>query len=357
MTARGRQRHSRCSALLGLATDFAFFAPFLRCISMGDSFLMPAVSANLVAKTETATQLSLALAAAERPTAKAAVEVSYSRPFLKWAGGKTQLLPQLARFYPPKGSIKRYFEPFLGSGAVFFHFKAVVGPRQAILWDNNRELIETFQAVQQEVGQVIKLLKKYQKQHNKDFFLSMRTKSPSSLAAKAARLIYLNKTCFNGLYRVNSRGIFNVPFGRYTNPGLFNEEWLRGAAEALAGVRIEPRDFRLLELQAKKGDFIYFDPPYHPRSTTSDFTAYTRDSFGEEDQRELARVYRALDKRGCFLMLSNSDTPLIRELYKDFQIQEVSARRFINSKADRRGPICELVVLNKKLAEANRAKS
>jgi DNA adenine methylase len=324
---------------------------------MGDSFLMRAVSAKLVAHNETATQLPLDLARFEREAGTSPVEVVYSRPFLKWAGGKTQLLPQLARFYPPKGSIKRYIEPFLGSGAVFFHFKALVGSRQAILWDNNRELVETFQAVQQEVGQVIKLLKKYQKQHNKDFFLAMRTKSPSSLAAKAARLIYLNKTCFNGLYRVNSRGIFNVPFGRYTNPGLFNEEGLRRASEALAGVRIEPRDFRLLELHAKKGDFVYFDPPYHPRSTTSDFTAYTRDSFGVEDQRELARVYRALDKKGCFLMLSNSDTPLIRELYKDFQIQEVSARRLINSKADRRGPICELVVLNQKLAEASGAQA
>jgi DNA adenine methylase len=318
---------------------------------------MLAVPATLVAPNETVTQLRLALAPDARPARKPGVEVAYSRPFLKWAGGKTQLLPQLARFYPPKGSIKRYIEPFLGSGAVFFHFKALVGHRQAILWDNNRELVETFQAVQQEVGQVIKLLKKYQKQHSKDFFLSMRQKSPSSPAATAARLIYLNKTCFNGLYRVNSRGVFNVPFGRYTNPGLFTEDGLRGASEALAGARIEPKDFRFLELKARKGDFVYFDPPYHPRSTTSYFTAYTRDSFGEEDQRELARVYRVLDKRGCFLMLSNSDTPLIRELYKDFQIQEVSARRLINSKADRRGPICELVVLNNRLVEANRASS
>jgi DNA adenine methylase len=236
---------------------------------------------------------------------------------------------------------------------VFFHFKALVGSRTAILWDNNRELVETFKAVQQDVGQVIKLLKKYQKLHSKDFFLAMREKVPFSLAAKAARLIYLNKTCFNGLYRVNSRGIFNVPFGKYTNPGIFNEAWLRQASDQLQGAQIETEDFRFLALKAKKNDFIYFDPPYHPRSKTSHFTAYTRDLFGEEHQRKLADLYRALDKKGCLLMLSNSDTPLIRELYKDFDIREVSARRNINSRADRRGLICELVVLNTKLVQVS----
>ena len=288
---------------------------------------------------------------------KPEVDVPFSRPFLKWAGGKTQLLPQLAKFYPPKGSVKRYIEPFLGSGAVFFHFKALVGSRSAILWDNNRELIDTFKAVQEDVGQVIKLLSKYQKQHCKDFFLATREKTPLSLAGKAARLIYLNKTCFNGLYRVNSRGLFNVPFGKYTNPGIFNEDWLRRASELLQGARIEAEDFRFLKVEAKKNDFIYFDPPYHPRSKTSYFTAYTRDLFGEEHQRKLADLYRALDKKGCLLMLSNSDTPLIRELYKDFDIREVSARRLINSRADRRGAICELVVLNAKLVEASRGRT
>jgi DNA adenine methylase len=281
-------------------------------------------------------------------------EVSYSRPFIKWAGGKTQLLSQLMPFYPPKGTVERYVEPFLGSGAVYFHFKAMVEPKHALLWDNNRELIDSFKAVKDEVGQVIKQLEKYRKQHCKDFFLAMREKTPTSLAGKAARLIYLNKTCFNGLYRVNSRGVFNVPFGRYKNPGIFNETWLRQASKQLQGAKIEARDFRLLQLDAKKGDFVYFDPPYHPRSSTSFFTSYTRDSFGVEDQKALADVYRALDKKGCLLMLSNSDTPLIRELYKDFDIREVSARRNINSRVDRRGKINELVVLNARLAEACR---
>lgn len=314
---------------------------------------MPGVPAKSDPHEKSASQLQLDIADGKLPTGKAEVETPFLRPFLKWAGGKTQLLPQLAKFYPPKGSVKRYIEPFLGSGAVFFHFKAMVGSRSAILWDNNRELIETFQAVRDDVGQVIKLLKKHQKQHSKDFFLAMREKSPLSPAAKAARLIYLNKTCFNGLYRVNSRGVFNVPFGKHTNPGIFNEVWLRGASQQLQGARIETEDFRFLKMEAKKNDFIYFDPPYHPRSKTSFFTAYTRDLFGEEDQRKLADLYRALDKKGCLLMLSNSDTPLIRELYKDFDIREVLARRNINSKADRRGSICELVVLNAKLVQAS----
>jgi DNA adenine methylase len=314
---------------------------------------MPGVPAKSALPDKSPSQLNLDIPTGKLPTRKSEVETPYSRPFLKWAGGKSQLLPQLARFYPPRGSVRRYIEPFLGSGAVFFHFKALVEPKSAILWDNNRELVETFQAVQRDVGQVIRLLKKYQKQHSKDFFLAMREKAPLSIAAKAARLIYLNKTCFNGLYRVNSRGVFNVPFGRYTNPGILNEAGLRRASELLHGARIEAEDFRYLKVEARKNDFVYFDPPYHPRSKTSFFTAYTRDLFGEEHQRKLAALYRALDKKGCLLMLSNSDTPLIRELYKDFDIREVSARRNINSKADRRGAICELVVLNAKLVQAS----
>lgn len=294
--------------------------------------------------------------ASEQPllTGLAGDEAAFAKPFVKWAGGKTQLLPQLARFYPPKGSVDRYIEPFLGSGAVYFHVKAMVEPRRAVLWDNNRELIDAFTAVRDQVGSVIKLLVKYRKQHSKDFFLAMREKRPQSIASTAARLIYLNKTCFNGLYRVNSRGVFNVPFGRYANPGLYNEESLRQASVALAGARVESEDFRLLELEAKAGDFIYFDPPYHPRSKTSYFTAYTRDLFGQAEQEKLAALYRKLDRKGCLLMLSNSDTPLIRELYKDFDIREVSARRNINAKVAGRGAICELVVLNRALVDSRR---
>jgi len=280
----------------------------------------------------------------------------FSRPFLKWAGGKTQLLRQLEEFYPPPGTVGRYIEPFLGSGAVFFHFKAVVKPKRVVLWDNNRELIETFKAVRDEVEGVIDLLAEHRnrhEKHGKSYFLEMRRYRPRKPAAKAARLIYLNKTCFNGLYRVNSRGYFNVPFGRYANPSIMNEDALRQAARQLAKAKIEAKDFdRLMELRPSRKDFIYFDPPYHPRSSTAYFTSYTPGSFGEEDQVKLAEIYKKLDERGCMLMLSNSETDFVKELYRGFTIEEVTARRNINSKADRRGPIKEVVVLNKRLLEA-----
>jgi DNA adenine methylase len=282
---------------------------------------------------------------------------NFAKPFVKWAGGKTGLLSQLARFYPPKGSVQRYIEPFLGSGAVFFHVSAMVEPRQTLLWDNNQELIDTFLAVRDNVEQVIRLLRAHERKHSKIHFLAMRTRSLRKLPEIAARLIYLNKTCFNGLYRVNSKGDFNVPFGRYAKPNIVNAEGLRRASEALAGARVEQEDFKMLLVEARQGDFIYFDPPYHPRSATSHFTSYTKDSFGEKDQRALAAVYRGLDEKGCLLMLSNSDTPLVREMYQGFDIREVSARRSINSRIDRRGSICELVVRNRSLVEACRGRA
>ena len=300
--------------------------------------------------------------ATQLPTRKPKVEVPFSRPFLKWAGGKTQLLPQLEKYYPPTGSVNRYFEPFLGSGAVFFHFKAMVNPRSAFLWDNNLELVQTFQAVRDDVEKVIELLREHETQHSKhskDHFLKVRKIRVKKLAKPpeiAARLIYLNKTCFNGLYRVNSRGEFNVPFGKYLKPSILNVEGLRRASGQLAGAEIADKDFRMVLCDAEAGDFVYLDPPYHPRSETAYFTSYTRDSFGEKDQRELAEVYRALDKKGCMLVLSNSDTNLVKQLYKDFKEVKVSARRNINSRADRRGPIKERLVVNDRLLEACRVR-
>jgi DNA adenine methylase len=312
-------------------------------------FLMPAVRRK-GSRIVTPSQTELAVA-------DAADETAYAKPFVKWAGGKTQLLPQLARFYPPKGSVQRYIEPFLGSGAVFFHVKAKVEPRESLLWDNNQELIDTFVAVRDDVEEVIRRLQAHERKHGRDYFLAMRTKLARKLPDVAARLIYLNKTCFNGLFRVNSKGIFNVPFGRYPKPSILNPEGLRQASRALAGARVEQEDFKMLLVEARRGDLIYFDPPYHPRSATAYFTSYTRDAFAEKDQRALAKVYRELDRRGCLLMLSNSDTPLIRELYKDFALRQVSARRLINSRADRRGAISELVILNEKLVQAARERA
>ncbi|HZI95156.1 MAG TPA: DNA adenine methylase [Patescibacteria group bacterium] len=271
------------------------------------------------------------------------------RPFLKWAGGKTQLLDQFAGLYPEAGSFKRYIEPFVGSGAVFFQIKALLNPPSSILMDGNEELINVYRAVKDDVEGLIGKLRKHKAAHCRSHYYEVRAQRGARLTetARAARLIYLNKTCYNGLYRVNSRGEFNVPIGAYTDPAILNEENLRLASAALRRVRLEVADFTRVLSIARGGDFIYFDPPYHPVSETAYFTSYTEKSFKTEDQRRLADLYRALDEKGCLLMLSNSETPLVRDLYQDrYHVQIVSARRNINSRADKRGRIPELVVTN-----------
>jgi DNA adenine methylase len=265
---------------------------------------------------------------------------------VKWAGGKSQLLPQFLSLYPEQGSVGRYLEPFLGGGAVFFHIQSLLKPSRALLWDTNAELIDTFLAVRDEADVLIEFLRQHQEQHCEARYYEVRTHRPETRAERAARLIYLNKTGFNGLYRVNSRGIFNVPFGHRVNPTILNESLLRAASAALKKTELHAHDFRNLSTVARKGDFIYLDPPYQPLSKTASFTSYTRGSFGEQDQRDLADLYAKLDRRGCLLMLSNSDAPLIRELYADFRIHFVSARRMINSDGKKRGPVSEVVVLN-----------
>lgn len=273
------------------------------------------------------------------------------RPFLKWAGGKTQLLEQFVGLYPPAGSFKRYIEPFVGSGAVFFHISSLLLAESALLADSNEELINVYCAVRDDVEGLIRRLRRHKAYHSKEHFYSVRAQQRGRLdpTARAARLIYLNKTCFNGLYRVNSRGEFNVPMGSYADPPILDEENLRQASLALRRVKLRMGHFTKVLSTATAGDFVYLDPPYHPVSNTSYFTSYTRGSFRIEDQRELARVFRELDRKGCALMLSNSDTPFIKELYEGCGYQFlVSARRNINSKADKRGHITELVVMNYK---------
>jgi DNA adenine methylase len=283
------------------------------------------------------------------------------RPFLKWAGGKGQLLADFERYYPSRRAVKGYIEPFLGSGAVFFHVQAVLNPDRMVLTDCNSELINAFAAVREDVEKLIELLAEHKKRHDQggeSYFYKIRNESlPATLSdtARAARLIYLNKTCFNGLYRVNSKGLFNVPFGRYANPTLCDPEALREASKRLQPAKLGVGHFRDVLTSAKKGDFVYFDPPYHPLSGTAYFTSYTEGSFGEEDQRELAQVFRTLAKNGCRVMLSNSDTPLIRELYEDFEIAQVLARRNINSRGERRGKIPELVVTSYRPPAASKA--
>jgi len=286
----------------------------------------------------------------ERPTDRVT-----AAPFLKWAGGKSQLLAQYAPFFPAERAA-RYFEPFVGSGAVFFHLRGRDFAGSYTLWDVNPELINVYRAVRDEVEAVIGLLAAHRDAHAADgrcHYYAVRALDrdpawPESLppAARAARMIYLNKTCYNGLWRVNSRGHFNVPAGRYRNPPILDAGRLRAAAAALQGVDLAACDFRAVVDEARPGDFVYFDPPYVPLSQTASFTSYAREDFGEAEQRALAEVFRALDRKGVRVMLSNADAPLVHALYRGFRIEIVQARRAINSRAARRGAISEVVVLN-----------
>lgn len=261
------------------------------------------------------------------------------RPFLKWAGGKSKLIPQYLPYFPK--NFKTYYEPFLGGGAVFFHWL----PAQAILTDINPELINAYRCIRDCVSSVISHLEKHQLKHEKDYYYEVRTRAGSSEAERAARLIYLNKTCFNGLYRENSKGEFNVPVGRYKNPTICNSELLHSVSAALQPATIEIRPFDAILDFAKTGeDFVYFDPPYHPLSPTSNFTAYSRNFFTENDQIKLRDTFAELASLGVKVMLSNSDCPFIRELYREFHIHTILASRAINSDAKKRGKIAEVLV-------------
>lgn len=265
-----------------------------------------------------------------------------AKPILKWAGGKNALIKQVAPHFPQPDAYHRYFEPFVGGGAVFFHLH----PAHSYLFDLNADLIELYTLVRDDVESVIDALTPHI--NERDYFNEIRALDPVTLtpAGRAARFIFLNRTCYNGLYRVNSRGQFNVPFGKYKNPNIRDADGLRIASNALKRVHLEVADFETSLANCTKGDFIYFDPPYAPLSATSSFISYTKVGFDAADQKRLADLYRALDDRGCLLMLSNSSAPLVYELYDGFAIHEISARRAINSKADGRGLITELLVTN-----------
>ncbi len=272
------------------------------------------------------------------------------RPFLKWAGGKTQLLDRFVDFYPDPGAFDRYVEPFVGSAAVFFHLKRLAAPRAACLADSNEDLIHVYRQVRDATGPLIRALRRLRDRHDRETYYRVRAQDPRRLApvARAARFLYLNKTCFNGLYRVNRRGEFNVPMGRYANPAILDEPLLRAASEALQGVDLRVAPYDRLPDWARRGDFVYIDPPYHPVSRTASFTAYTQGAFRAEDQERLADVCARLDRMGCLVMISNSDVRLIRDLYaaRGFRMHRVAARRSINARADRRGAVGELVILN-----------
>lgn len=274
---------------------------------------------------------------------------SLPRPFLKWAGGKSQLISQYIPYFPQK--FATYYEPFLGGGAVFFYLYGVARKDQptkkfpAVLTDINPELVNVYCCVRDRIEELIELLAQHQEQHNRDYYYRMRSQLTGTSVEMAARLIYLNKTCFNGLYRENSKGEFNVPMGQYKNPTICNADVLRLVSDSLQSVAIEVRSFEtILDFAKTVEDFVYFDPPYHPLSNTSSFTGYSRYSFNEKDQIRLRNIFAELAQRGVKVLLSNSDCPLVRELYKDFHIHEILAARAINSKAEKRGKITEILV-------------
>ena len=272
------------------------------------------------------------------------------KPFVKWVGGKRQLLKQFRdlELYPPEffDPIENtYYEPFVGGGAVFFDLL----PEHAELSDLNRELVIAYNVIKNNVDELIELLKQHR--YDKEYYLDIRAKNIDELQdiEIASRFIFLNKTGFNGLYRVNRKGQFNVPFGRYKNPVICDEENLRRVSKALQNVTIKHQDYSSVLKSAKKGDFIYFDPPYYPLNQTSSFTAYTSEKFLEKEQIELRNTFITLHKRGCYVMLSNSDTLFINDLYANIDgvtIHKIIAGRAINSKGSRRGKITEVLVTN-----------
>jgi DNA adenine methylase len=254
-------------------------------------------------------------------------------------------LRKLLQAIEEAGPFKRYHEPFLGGGALFFAL-ARTGHLQAraFLSDINPNLIEAYTGLHEDVDGVIDILKTHKRRHNETYFYKVRKRVPATLSERAARIIYLNKTCFNGLYRENKKGEFNVPFGSYKNPNICDEDNLRAVAIKLQGVDVAARDFAVAAKLSRRGDMVYCDPPYDPVSKTSDFTGYSKDGFDVEAQEELARTFMTLAQRGVHVILSNSLTPFTQGLYKDFYIYQVFAKRLVNSRADRRGEVPEALI-------------
>ncbi len=276
---------------------------------------------------------------------KAKTIVGNPRPFVKWAGGKRQLIPQMDKYLPKK--YNKYIEPFIGGGALFFYLL----PKKAILIDINNDLINVYNVIKNKVSELIKSLKKHK--NEKDYFYKIRSidREPSvfnnwSDIEKASRIVYMNKCCYNGLYRVNSKGQFNAPFGKYKNPKICDIENLIVVYKILKNVSLINSSFEKCLDFAEKDDFIYFDPPYVPISESANFTSYTKGNFGKEDQITLFNVFETLNKRGCKVMLSNSYCDFILDLYKDYQITILKAKRAINSDASKRGQIKEVLITN-----------
>ena len=273
-----------------------------------------------------------------------------AKPFVKWAGGKRQIIDKLLKLVPVE--YDTYYEPFVGGGALLFE----LSPKEAVINDSNKELMNVYKTISSDKGyeETLKLLNTYEKKHDEAFYYKIRNldKDKEKFAKlndyeRAARTIYLNKACFNGLYRVNSKGEFNVPFNKKLKINTYD-----GQNMTLAYVYFQTNkitmlstDFEEAVKDAKKGDFIYFDPPYDSENDDT-FNSYTEEGFGKEEQRRLARVYKELSDRGCYVMLSNHNTTLINELYNEFNIHVIRAKRNINSKGEKRGKVEEVIITN-----------
>lgn len=291
--------------------------------------------------------------------------ISTVRPFLKWAGGKGQLLNKIELIYPFDENITKYAEPFVGGGAVLFDILNKYDLDEIYISDINLELINTYNVIQNNIDELIYLLWEYHHEYiyldeedrkmyynyKRDLFNEMNTTSYS--IRKAALMIFLNKTCFNGLYRVNKQGLFNVPMGKYKNPCICDEENLRNVSAKLQNVKIVCGDYRESRDFIDNHTFVYFDPPYRPITKTSNFTSYTKDSFTDDNQIELGKFVDEMDKRGAKIAISSSDPKNINpednfmdDIYSKYNIKRVEANRMINSKGNSRGKLNELLICN-----------
>ena len=271
------------------------------------------------------------------------------KPFVKWAGGKRQIIDKLKQYVPD--DFNTYYEPFVGGGALLFE----LSPKNAVINDSNKELMNVYSVLcdEEKFKKMCSVLNSYEANHSEEFFYELRNKDRNKKTfnrlsdyTRAARTIYLNKACFNGLYRVNSKDEFNVPFGKKTKVNTYDGSNLITVSNYLTmnNVKIQCVDFEESVKTAKRGDFVYFDPPYD--SDTSTFNSYTEEGFGKDEQKRLASVFKALDERGVYVMLSNHNTILIKELYKDYHIHIIEAKRNINSNGKKRGKVEEVIITN-----------
>ena len=271
------------------------------------------------------------------------------KPFVKWAGGKRQIIDKLKKYIPHE--FNTYYEPFIGGGALLFE----LAPKSAVINDSNSELMNVYNVLcnEEKFKKMCRVLNSYETNHSEDFYYEIRNKDRSKLSfnklsdyTRAARTIYLNKACFNGLYRVNSKNEFNVPFGKKEKVNTYEGNNLTTISNYLTmyNIKIMNTDFEEAVSSAKEGDFVYFDPPYD--SDTNIFTSYTEDGFGKNEQARLARVFKELDEKGVYVMLSNYNTTLINELYKDYNINIIEAKRNISASSSKRGKVEEVIITN-----------